>query len=186
MLAASAYPALHLNADFSPLTVLPLSRVPWQDAVRAVLSGAAVTVAEYDREVCSPSFRMRLPSVIAIKEYIDLDRHPAPLTRQNLFLRDEYRCQYCGEQFPTEELTFDHVDPRSKGGGTSYLNIVAACGNCNLRKGNKSLKISGMKLRREPYAPTRGQLNRLAMKQPVKIAHHTWRDVIYWDSELEV
>ena len=76
---------------------------------------------------------MRLPSVVSLKTYVKPSRHPA-FTRFNVFLRDRFSCQYCGER---EELTFDHVVPRSKGGTTTWENVVAACSACNLRKGDR-------------------------------------------------
>ena len=113
---AEPAPALVLNADFRPLSYFPLSLWPWQDAVKAVFLKRVTIVSEYDRTVSSPSFEMRLPSVIALKEYVPQARKPA-FTRFNVFLRDRFTCQYCGDRFPTPELTFDHVIPRSRGGG---------------------------------------------------------------------
>ncbi len=88
-------------------------------------------VSSYDRIVKSPSFEMFLPSVVSLKEYVKPARHPA-FTRFNVFLRDKFQCQYCGSR---DDLTFDHVIPRSKGGRTTWENVVAACAPCNLRKG---------------------------------------------------
>jgi len=80
--------------------------------------------------------QIKLPSVIALKEYVPQMRNPA-FTRFNVFLRDRFSCQYCGTGLPASELTFDHVIPRSKGGRTTWTNVVAACSPCNLRKANK-------------------------------------------------
>ena len=93
----AANPALVLNADFQPLSYFPLSLFNWEDAVKAVVKGSHVVVAEYDQVVRSPSTVMRLPSVIALREYV---RPPARVafTRFNVFLRDRFRCQYCGDQ----------------------------------------------------------------------------------------
>ena len=122
----AANPALVLNADFQPLSYFPLSLFNWEDAVKAVVKGSHVVVAEYDQLIRSPSTVMRLPSVIALREYV---RPPARVafTRFNVFLRDRFRCQYCGDQHLRGELTFDHVIPRADGGQTSWTNIVAAC-----------------------------------------------------------
>ena len=109
------YPALVLNADFRPLSYFPLSVWSWQDAVKAVFLDRVSVLSEYDTEVHSPSMAFRLPSVIALKDYIPSARKPA-FTRFNVFLRDAFSCQYCGERFPTHDLTFDHVIPRSRGG----------------------------------------------------------------------
>ncbi len=89
-------------------------------------------VANYDHAVHSPSFAMKLPSVVSLKTYVKPSTHPA-FTRFNLFLRDRFACQYCGDR---DDLTFDHLIPRSRGGHTTWENVVAACSPCNLRKGS--------------------------------------------------
>ena len=118
-------PALVLNADYRPLSYYPLSLWSWQDAVKAVFLDRVHIVAEYEHAVSSPSFSMRLPSVVCLKSYVKPSRNPA-FTRFNVFLRDRFECQYCGEGRPTPDLTFDHVIPRSRGGRTSWDNVVTA------------------------------------------------------------
>ena len=110
-------PALVLNADFRPLSYFPLSLLSWQEAVKAVVTDRVNVISEYEQSVRSPSFELRLPSVISLKEYVPQTRKPA-FTRFNVFLRDRFACQYCGIALPSHELTFDHVIPRSKGGQT--------------------------------------------------------------------
>ena len=127
-------PALVLNADFRPLNYFPLSLLCWQDAVKAVVTNRVNVISEYDQLVHSPSFKLRLPSVISLKEYVPQARKPA-FTRFNVFLRDRFDCQYCGHRHYPEELTFDHVIPRRCGGQTTWENVVAACSPCNLKKG---------------------------------------------------
>jgi 5-methylcytosine-specific restriction endonuclease McrA len=116
-------PALVLNADFRPLSYYPLSIWCWQDAIKAVFLDRVNIISEYETLVRSPSFEMRLPSVVSLKSYVKPTRFPA-FTRFNVFLRDRFTCQYCGER---EDLTFDHVIPRCKGGVTTWENVVAAC-----------------------------------------------------------
>ena len=117
------FPALVLNADFRPLSYFPLSLWCWQDAVKAVFMDRVSVLSEYETEVHSPSMKMRLPSVIALKDYIPSARRPA-FTRFNVFLRDAFHCQYCGERSPAPDLTFDHVIPRCRGGRTTWENVV--------------------------------------------------------------
>src|SRR3712207_2774753 len=105
----------------------------WQDAIKAVFLERVNIVSEYERTVRSPTFEMRLPSVVSLKTYIKPSRQPA-FTRFNVFLRDRFTCQYCGAR---EDLTFDHLVPRSKGGHTTWENVVTACSPCNLRKGDR-------------------------------------------------
>ncbi len=152
-LAIESCHALVLNADFRPLSYFPLSIWSWQDAVKAVFLDRVSVVSEYERKIHSPSFEMRLPSVIALKEYVPAARRPA-FTRFNVFLRDHFNCQYCGDDFATNELTFDHVIPKSRGGRTAWNNVVTACSPCNLLKGNRLLRESGMFLQRAPIEPT--------------------------------
>jgi hypothetical protein len=105
------FPALVLNADFRPLSYFPLSLWSWQDAVKAVFLDRVSVLSEYETQVRSPSMSMRLPSVIALKDYIPTARRPA-FTRFNVFLRDGFTCQYCSWRFPAHDLTFDHVVPQ--------------------------------------------------------------------------
>ena len=128
-------PVLVLNADYRPLSYFPLSLWSWQDTVKAVFLDRVNVLSEYEHKIRSPSFEMRLPSVIALKEFVLQSRRPA-FTRFNVFLRDRFSCQYCGNKFPTQELTFDHLVPRSLGGTTNWKNVVTACSRCNLKKGN--------------------------------------------------
>jgi len=177
-------PALVLNADFRPLSYFPLSLWPWQEAVKAVFLDRVNIVSCYDRIIRSPSFEMRLPSVIALKEFIQAERRPA-FTRFNLFLRDRFACQYCGRNFPTQDLTFDHVLPRARGGRTTWTNVVTACGACNLRKGSRLAKECGMIPLSTPEQPTAHQLQINGRRFPPNFLHQGWRDFLYWDTELD-
>lgn len=178
------FPALVLNADFRPLSYYPLSLWAWQDAIKAVWLDRVSVLSEYDTEVHSPHHTIRLPSVIALKDYIPAARKPA-FTRFNVFLRDNFSCQYCGGRHPTQELTFDHVIPRCKGGKTSWENIVTACGRCNLRKGSHLPHIIGMLPRHRPERPSSWQLQENGRAFPPNYLHESWRDYLYWDTELE-
>ncbi|MGB0670087.1 MAG: HNH endonuclease [Rhodospirillales bacterium] len=180
-----SYPALVLNADFRPLSYFPLSLWSWQETIKAVFLDRVSVLSEYDRRVHSPSWDMRLPSVISLKEYVPQNRRPA-FTRFNVFLRDRFECQYCGDRFPADELTFDHVVPRSKGGITNWENVVAACAPCNLRKGNRMPWASnGARPLRRPEAPTTFMLQEHGRQFPPNYLHESWRDFLYWDAELE-
>ena len=123
-------PALVLNADYRPLSYYPLSLWCWQDAVKAAFMDRVDIVAEYDDYVHSPSTQIRIPSVVVLKDYVKPQKRVA-FTRFNLFLRDGFRCQYCGSK---GDLTFDHIVPRVNGGVTNWENVVAACSKCNLKK----------------------------------------------------
>lgn len=177
-------PALVLNADYRPLSYFPLSLWSWQDALKAVFLDRVNIVSSYDRTVRSPSLEMRLPSVIALKEFVAPTRRPA-FTRFNVFLRDRFRCQYCGEPSPAHELTFDHVIPRARGGRTGWDNVVAACSVCNLAKGSKLPSQCGMHPLSPPRQPTAWELQHNGRAFPPNFLHEDWRDFLYWDTELE-
>lgn len=179
-----ACPALVLNADFRPLSYFPLSLWSWQDAVKAVFLDRVNILSVYDREVHSPSFKMRLPSVIALKDYIATSRYPA-FTRFNVFLRDRFTCQYCDDRHPTSELTFDHVIPKCKKGQTTWENVVTACCDCNVRKGSRLPHECGMHPRQKPWRPMSYELQERGRGFPPNYLHESWRDFLYWDSELE-
>ncbi len=180
----SDWRALVLNADFRPLSYYPLSTRPWQDVIKAVFEDRVDVVSTYDVEIRSPSMRMRLPSVISLKTYIDQNRPPA-FTRYNLFLRDRFTCQYCGHKDTLHDLTFDHVIPASRGGRAVWENIVAACAPCNLRKGGRTPREAGMIPAKTPHRPTMYQLQELGRRFPPHYLHESWLDYLYWDTVLE-
>lgn len=174
-------PALVLNADYRPLSYYPLSLWSWQDAVKAKYLDRVDIVAEYEECVHSPTTTLRIPSVVVLKDYVKPQKRVA-FTRFNLFLRDEFCCQYCGAK---GDLTFDHVIPRAAGGVTSWQNVVAACSPCNLRKGSKTLRQTGYSLRKPPRQPQSEELRNLGRKFPPGHMHDSWMDFLYWDAELE-
>lgn len=176
-----ALPALVLNADYRPLSYYPLSLWSWQDAIKAVFLDRVNILAEYEHRVSSPSMSMALPSVVCLKTYVKPSRYPA-FTRFNVFLRDRFKCQYCGTD---KDLTFDHVIPRRYGGETTWENIVAACSSCNLKKGGKMPKEARMYPAQKPYHPTVHDLHNNGRMFPPNYLHESWMDYLYWDVELE-
>lgn len=174
-------PALVLNADFRPLSYYPLSLWNWRDAIKAVFLDRVNIVSQYEKVVHSPSLDFKLPSVVSLKTHVKPAKYPA-FTRFNVFLRDKFQCQYCGV---SEDLTFDHVIPRSKGGTTLWNNVVAACSPCNLRKGGKLPDDAQMWPRQKPVQPTVYQLHANGRSFPPNYLHESWMDYLYWDSELE-
>ena len=177
----TGFPALVLNADFRPLSYYPLSLWSWQDAIKAVFLERVNIVAEYDRAVRSPSLEMKLPSVVSLKTFVKPSTQPA-FTRFNVFLRDKFSCQYCGSR---EDLTFDHLLPRSRGGHTTWINVVAACSPCNLTKGNMTMDEARMWPSQMPFQPSVNHLHRNGRRFPPNYLHDSWLDYLYWDTELE-
>ncbi len=182
--SAESCPALVLNADFRPLSYFPLSLWSWQDTIKAVFMARVNVVSEYERAVHSPSMEMKIPSVIALKEYVPMSRRPA-FTRFNVFLRDSFACQYCGSRLAAENLTFDHVIPRARGGRTVWGNVVAACAPCNLRKGHRMPGEAGVRPFRKPQQPSNYDLQENGRGFPPNFLHESWRDFLYWDAELD-
>jgi len=175
------YPALVLNADYTPITVHPLSVWGFERTLRNYLKDRVVALEVYDITLRSPSFEYSPPSVVALKNYVKTPQKVV-FNRINIFLRDNFTCQYCGNVFSSNELTFDHVVPRCKGGQTSFDNIVSACVGCNTRKSNKSI----MKPLNKPKHPTARQLVK-AKSANIKVdnLHETWHDYLYWSGVLE-
>lgn len=174
-------PALVLNADYRPLSYFPLSLWSWQDTIKAVFLERVNIVEEYDRVVRSVGFEMRVPSVVSLKTFVRPIRSPA-FTRFNVFLRDQFECQYCASN---EDLTFDHVIPRSRGGRTTWENVVAACARCNLMKGGRMPARAKMLPKNFPHQPSVSELQKNGRMFPPNYLHQSWADYLYWDSELE-
>lgn len=177
---------LVLNADYQPLSWAPLSAWSWQQALVAVMQDRVVQVKSYDDVLVHSSREtFEVPAVVALKRY--RKRKRVSFTRYNVFLRDEFRCQYCGERLPANELTFDHVIPRSRSGHSSWENIVSACGPDNLKKANRTPNEARMKLLRDPFRPTPQQLDHAARQMPLvrEKLHNTWLDYLYWGAEIE-
>ncbi len=179
----SGWPCLVLNADYRPLSYYPLSLWSWQEAIKNVFLERVQVVAEYDAPIRSPSFEMRAPSVVSLRDFVHQDRPPA-FTRFNLFLRDGFACVYCRSD-AKEDLTFDHLIPRSKGGRTTWANIVTACAPCNLKKGGRTPREAKMFPARPPYRPTMHELQAMGRRFPPNHLHKSWLDYLYWDAELE-
>jgi 5-methylcytosine-specific restriction endonuclease McrA len=137
--------ALVLNASYEPLSVVPARR-----AVVLLLREKADLVEANGQRWRSARTEVVVPSVIRLRSYVRVPyARRAPLHRRAVFARDERRCQYCGAT--AENL--DHVVPRSRGGGHTWENVVAACRVCNTRKGDRTLEEAGLRLRRRPEAP---------------------------------
>ena len=180
----TANPSLILNADYRPLSYYPLSLCSWQDAVKSVFLDRVSVIESYREKVHSPSVSFNLPSVIALKNYVTPIRKPV-FTRFNVFLRDNFTCQYCNIEFRANHLTFDHLIPRCLNGKTAWENVVSACMSCNLTKGRKLLKNTNMKIKKIPTSPTSIQLQNNGRNFPPNYLHESWRDYLYWDTELQ-
>jgi 5-methylcytosine-specific restriction endonuclease McrA len=140
---------------------------------------------EEDDWVRTVKTEIQVPRVIRLLSYDRLPRHTVKFNRRNIFARDNSQCQYCGQRCATTELTLDHVVPRSRGGQSTWENIVCACLDCNIRKGGRTPKEAHMTLIRKPEKPKRSPL--LAQKLSHQ-KYKSWKaflDQAYWSVELE-
>lgn len=130
------------------------------------------------------SMRIPVPKVIRLFDYNRVPSRQVKFNRRNLFARDEHSCQYCGKRFPTQDLTLDHIVPRSKGGPSTWTNIVVACVPCNSRKGGRLLHEAGMKLIKPAAAPRRSPLIAMKIRSPRYRSWARFLNEAYWEVEL--
>ncbi|MEM6841861.1 MAG: HNH endonuclease [Bacteroidota bacterium] len=138
---------LLLNQDYQPLTICSMERA----FLLVFLNKAELLTEAENEEIRTVNKSFPCPAVIRLYRYVNLPYRGVVLTRQNVFKRDKFTCQYCGA---TKKLTLDHVIPRSKGGKTSWNNLVTACQPCNTRKGDRLPHEANLKLRQTPRRPT--------------------------------
>src|SRR5689334_23493453 len=131
-------PVLVLNATYEPINVTAVRR-----AMVLLLKGVAQAEEVHNAEVHSSAHSHRVPSVIRLLAYRHIPQQSRALSRKNILLRDRNTCQFCGAVFPSSELTLDHVVPRSRGGRSSWENLVACCYRCNNTKGDRTPEEAG-------------------------------------------
>jgi len=117
------------------LTYEPLRIINWKKAVTLLMLGKVEVLEEYGRDIRSVSFTIKLPSVVRLLMMVKRPKTQIRFSRQNIYARDKYSCQYCGRKFPVEDLSYDHVIPKSRGGKTLWTNIVTCCMGCNRKRG---------------------------------------------------
>lgn len=139
---------------------------------------------DHNEWVRTVSFDIRVPRIIRLMTYDKLPKQRVKFNRRNIFARDENRCQYCGRRFKTQDLSLDHVIPRSRGGRASWANIVCSCTACNKRKGGRTPEEARMKLVRIPRAPRRSPVIRMKLRSPKYLSWKTFLDNAYWSVEL--
>ncbi len=131
------------------------------------------------------SFEIMVPKVIRLLFYDRLPQTRVKFNRRNIFARDENRCQYCGKKHPTPELSLDHVIPRSRGGRTTWDNVVCSCTRCNARKGGRLPEEAGLKLVRKPIKPRRSPVIHLKLRSGKYQSWKQFLDHAYWSVELK-
>lgn len=138
-------PVLVLNASYEPVNICATRR-----ALVLILKGVAHAEEMAQGTVQAPRAALPVPSVIRLLEYRRIPHQTRALSRKNIMMRDRFTCQYCHKVFNSGDLTLDHVIPRSRGGDTSWENLVACCHRCNNRKGNRTPEEALMKLLHQP------------------------------------
>jgi 5-methylcytosine-specific restriction endonuclease McrA len=167
-------PVLVLNASYEPINICGARR-----ALVLVLKGVAKTEEEQGAMLHAARILMPMPSVIRLLEYRRIPHQTRALSRKNILLRDRNTCQYCGVVLSSGDLTLDHVQPRSRGGLSTWENLVACCHTCNRRKGNRLLsEIQDMTLMREPR-PFSLHTSRHIMRM-IGHSDQKWRKYLYY------
>jgi len=169
---------LLLNATFEPLKV-----IDWKRAIRLLTLGKVEVLEEYDRDIHSVTFAIKLPAVLRLFRYVRYRKKHIKFSRANIYARDNFKCQYCGRRFESQDLTFDHVVPKRYGGKTEWTNIVTSCYRCNGKKGARPLKEAGFNLLKKPIKPD--WVPFLMITIGVRPVPESWRDYMYWNLELK-
>lgn len=146
------------NADYSPL-----GYIYWVDAFDLVYAKKASVMEEYDETFRTPSFEAKIPKKIILKKYVNY-RQNARYSKRNIFLRDDYKCIYCGVDVTRDTAELEHILPRSRGGKTTWENTGTSCHDCNNRKDNMTPDEAGLKLRYKPYKPSATQWVEMILK----------------------
>ena len=162
--------ALILNASYEPLHV-----VSWQRAIQLLFQGKVEVVEESEHEIRTVRITIKIPSVLRLINYIPRlsKRQVIRFSRENIFIRDNYQCQYCGKSFHKAQLTLDHVTPVVKGGGKSWENIVTSCKPCNQKKGGRTPPQAQMHLVKRPKEPQ--WLPRTTIQLSVSVTPEKWK-----------
>lgn len=127
---------LLLNANYEPISILPLSVIGWQHAIKLMFLGRVNVIETYpDWYIRSERLTINVPSICVTKDYFHYKKY-AKFSRYNMYMRDLFKCQYCDDVFDYEDLTIDHVVPRAAGGKTNWENCVTSCKSCNHKKGS--------------------------------------------------
>jgi 5-methylcytosine-specific restriction endonuclease McrA len=157
------------------VSVLPLSSINWQEAIKyMVLEKADVLMWHDNWIVRSARWETPVPSVIMLRDYMK-PKMSVRFSRANVYLRDNGQCQYCNDHIDRKVATLDHVLPTSKGGKTTWENCVTACGPCNASKADKT---RGYKPKVKPYKPDYYELVNKKKKQGLQVNHKDWLQFI--------
>ncbi len=169
---------LVLDQGYAPVEV-----VPWQRAVQLLFLNKVEVIEEYDRDIRSTYLVIKIPAVVRLLRKFRRVRKPVKFSRVNIYGRDNYTCQYCGDRRMMSGLTYDHVIPRAQGGTTTWTNIVTACSDCNTKKGGRTPVQAKMRLRQPPTQPK--DLPAVVIAISRASVPDAWRDYLYWTGSLD-
>jgi 5-methylcytosine-specific restriction endonuclease McrA len=158
----------------------PIAAITWKRAICLLMLGKVETIEEYDRRVRSAKASFKIPAVVRLVHSFRRHKKRVKYSKQNVFARDRWKCQYCGQKKPVDELTQDHVTPRSKGGLTCWENIVTACKDCNAIKANRTPTESGMRPLNMPQKPDWVPTFAMQLAQAMP---ESWRHYCFWTKE---
>jgi 5-methylcytosine-specific restriction endonuclease McrA len=148
-------------------TYRPVGVIDCLEALVMCIVGKATAVEEYDEEISSPSVTFKLPSVIVLKTVVKFISRGVRPSRKNILWRDKNQCQYCGVIEAPNDMTIDHVIPRSRGGGNTWSNLVTCCKKCNQKKRDRTPEEANMNLLNEPRRPKNSVLRQISDVQPI-------------------
>jgi 5-methylcytosine-specific restriction endonuclease McrA len=170
---------LLLNQNYEPISVLPLSVINWQHAIKLMYLGRVHVLETYPNWIVhSEKLALNVPSVCVTRDYFHHKQH-VKFSRYNLYMRDLFQCQYCDDVFDYEDLTIDHVRPRSAGGRTTWENCVTSCKSCNHAKGSSLLLP-----RTKPYRPDYYKLVNQWKKTPFTVKQESWNRYLGVDKKV--
>lgn len=166
---------LLLNADANPVSMLPLSTLSWQDAIKYMVLEKATVLEWHDNWIVrSANWETRVPAVMILTEY-QKPKSSIRYSKSNVFLRDGYTCQYCGDAVNKKSATLDHILPTSHGGLSTWENSTTACGPCNANKGNNKKIVPKAK----PYKPSYFQLVEKRKRMGWDhLSHPSWKNYL--------
>jgi len=171
---------LLLNSNYEPISILPLSVIDWQHAIKLMYLGKVRILETYpDWLIRSERVTINVPSVCVTTDYFHYKKN-VKFSRYNMYLRDLFQCQYCQEVFDFEDLTIDHVNPRANGGKTVWDNCVTACKPCNHSKGDKK-NIRPLNM---PYKPDYYALVKKWKDMPFTVKQESWNQYLGVDKRV--
>lgn len=165
---------LLLNADSLPVSWLPLSTLTWQDSIKYMVLDKARVLEYHDNWIVrSANWETQVPAVMMLVDYMK-PKTSIRYSKGNVFLRDGYKCQYCGSHLTKQQCTLDHVLPVSHGGKSTFENATTSCGPCNANKGNNKKLVPKVK----PHRPDYWELVAKRKQQPLQLRHPSWEQYL--------